>query len=178
MTTEKDYSLLRPFDLEAAKAGELLCDIDGNDKYKFAAGPDSNGKIVTIFEKDGAFVCPPPHSPSVFRMAPLAWVEGKPVYKGDVLWYKFGKRDVWQKVVARDRADEVNWMTCEDGIHRKVACMTWTYPKVKREGWINIYPNEITGISATTSDAYITREYADSGAFPGRIDCICIEWEE
>lgn len=79
-----NYDLLRPFDLEAAKRGDLLTDVCGNE-YTFVAESGPDGDHAIRQKSDGnVFV----DRASALRMAPLAWVEGKPVYPGDVLWYK------------------------------------------------------------------------------------------
>ena len=96
MEHKKDYSLLRPFDLEAAKAGALLtcCPghaanhmFGGDPVWKYVAGPDVDGRILVEVIESGRFAAL--SRPESFCMAPLAWVEGRPVYKGDVLYSKF-----------------------------------------------------------------------------------------
>lgn len=82
---------LRPFDLEAAKAGALVTDPSDEMLWSYVAGPDASGKFVMKIEaKDigtyGEFTYP--SRPDFFRMKPLCWVEDRPVYKGDVLWNK------------------------------------------------------------------------------------------
>lgn len=78
-----NYDLLRPFDLEAAKRGDLLTDVCGNE-YTFVAESGPDGDHAIRQKSDGnVFV----DRASALRMAPLAWVEGKPVYPGDVLYY-------------------------------------------------------------------------------------------
>lgn len=110
MEQQKDLSLLRPFDLEAAKRGEDFVFVECGElkARKFIAGPDSGGGIV-VQDELGAFVVSHAYP---YNMAPLCWVEGKPVYKGDVL-YQNGER-----VVAGD------WAT-PDSTSR----MTWTPPR-------------------------------------------------
>lgn len=90
MEQNKDYSLLRPFDLEAAKAGALLllCLNDDGDGPLRYVGNSTDGKRLTCLEwmggvNKGTFEI---YHPSTIRMAPLCWVEGRPVYPGDVLY--------------------------------------------------------------------------------------------
>lgn len=107
-------------------------------------------------------------------IVPLAWVEGKPVYKGDVLWVKSDVvcdyrmhevAEVRDGAFYKDQIYDVNgkWTTAKH--------LTWQSPKVKREGWVNIYSD---------NEAYIhsTRNEADSRSSNGRIACVRIEWEE
>lgn len=95
---DNDYSLLRPFDLDATKNGEPICYADGG-SAKFLAHESGHPYL-----KDWGVIALSPtgisthgenghrwrDEPSVhdLRMAPLCWVEGKPVYKGDELWHK------------------------------------------------------------------------------------------
>lgn len=84
---KKDYSLLRPFDLEAAKHGEPICFSSGAKITRFIDGPDSVGDLVFVVP-DGQFYFT---REKEIRMAPLAWVEDRPVYRGDVLYNKVGQ---------------------------------------------------------------------------------------
>jgi len=83
---KKDYSLLRPFDLEAAKAGALLTkqgpvNSSAKSPFTLAAGPGTDGDCAVQDALGNIWVC---HG-DCLCMEPLAWVEGRPVYKGDVL---------------------------------------------------------------------------------------------
>lgn len=85
MTTEyqKDYSLLRHFDAEAAKAGEAICLYDYPDvNVAYVAGPDKANDVCYLTGNNYLEIS----AISCFRMKPLCWVEGKPVYKGDILY--------------------------------------------------------------------------------------------
>lgn len=123
---KKDYSLLRPFDLEAAKDGALLCGISGQLQLEFIAGPDASGSVCVAV--DGNY--------NMFwtddlRLAPLAWVEGKPVYKGDGPIYS--KIAPQSGQVARCDGE---WLVIQSGDfeYRTTAeNFTWTRPRVKRE---------------------------------------------
>ena len=70
--TEKDYSLLRPFDLEAAKAGAGLTNgttvFDCKPVWKYVAGPDSAGFIAVEIVENGRLASPA--LTSCFRLAP------------------------------------------------------------------------------------------------------------
>lgn len=87
---KRNLNLLRPFDLEAAKRGVPLTQDDyllGEPTWKYACGPDTNGRIMATIISSGGFIAEPTHT-KVFKMAPLAWVDGKPVYEGDTLYWK------------------------------------------------------------------------------------------
>lgn len=49
----------------------------------------------------------------------------------------------------------------------------------KREGWVNIYPSDVSRYPATTGFVHPTPEAADSGPnVQDRIACVRIEWAE
>lgn len=146
---EKDYSLLRPFDLEAAKRGDRVSYADLSGDIIYLAGPDPKG-IIAYQSKEMIYTAPT----HAFRMTPLAWVKGRPVYPFDVMYGKMSGRKfiVPNGVIYYDD-------------------FTWEKPKTKREGWINIYPN-------TNAFHYETKEDADRLSASDRIACCRIEWEE
>lgn len=172
--SDKDYSLLRPFDLEAAKAGAAICYSHLMSVVEFVGEATAIGCIATK-EEDGRIAITPR---SQFRLAPLCWVEGKPVYKGDVLYSKFfggtfeaTGLDHLQQIKAEKIG--ICAATCID------SC-TWTPPKVKREGWVNVYPVILKGedIVAQTSYAWPSKADAENVAGSTCIACVRIEWEE
>jgi hypothetical protein len=84
---QKDFNLLRPFDLEKAKAGEALCDASTGNEYVFIGHSKTTNEIyvqIVNNNEDSIFEC----DAHDLRMKPLCWLEGKPVYKGDELWHK------------------------------------------------------------------------------------------
>lgn len=83
---ENDLSLLRPFDLDAAKAGESICTHSGIGARLLAHVPECAPPYRLVIHVSGD-AYPSFHyaGSSALRMAPLAWAEGKPVYAGDRL---------------------------------------------------------------------------------------------
>lgn len=126
MEQQKDYSLLRPFDLEAAKRGEDICYVADRSTRIFIDGPDSKGRVCVKDPVDGEFVLA--HC-GRYRMAPLCWVEGKPVYKGDVLYQNTAALP-GARVVVEGNEDGI---TDDQGRWNGRSHLTWTPPKVKRE---------------------------------------------
>lgn len=178
--TEKNFELLRPFDLESAKAGDkffwinMECEFLGISKHPGGV----NGGATIRAEHDGGMSYVYPNEAKAY---PLCWVEGRPVYKGDVLYmttgYYVGKPFVPHQFNGFMLISELNDTTK----HRyRPEYLTWTPPKVKREGWINIYPKSGLhhGCAAQTSHAFQSKEIADWAATAARITCIHIEWEE
>ena len=171
MEYEKDYSLLRPFDLDAAKRGESICCATGADAT-YICGPNSLNSIVVQWHDDRFSVM---HISNI-RMKPLFFVEGKPVYKGDVLFNTTGA--IVRRVVSmRIGCGEV---LCEDGIGYDINELTWSaQPKVKREGWINVYGyHRPAYIHRTRKDADFSATRACGNADNRRIACVRIEWQE
>ena len=110
-------ALLRPFDLEAAKRGDLLLTdyFDGARRSMFTAGPNAQGEHIFDIEGHGFVVvggrCRA--TLSNFYMAPICWVEDRPVYKGDTLYQNYPSL-VAPRIVASGNEDRIvdtngNW---------------------------------------------------------------------
>ena len=153
--TEKDYSLLRPFEPAAVKAGAKLVVESWQGLLDYVAGPDKSGLIVCNNEND-VFVFV---SKDRAKVPPLCWVEGKPVYPGDVLEHaKLGE------VVAKSRHASKGMLVVEKYDGLAVENLTWPRPKpVKR--WVNIYP----------ASSFESQDSANEYAASSRIACIEIE---
>lgn len=81
---EKDYSLLRPFDLEAAKRGEPICAKAGQ-PLEFIAEAGRDGKhAIRLGDWNSLSGCLATWNIQRLRMAPTNWLEGKPVYKAEL----------------------------------------------------------------------------------------------
>ena len=113
------------------------------------------------FSEERAAVFTHDDSRRYLRAAPLCWVEGKPVYPGDVLERENGKAFVPDIVAI---SGELRMLGEGLPSFLNPELLRWPRPKpVKR--WINIYPN--TGHS--------TKAAADQAEAIGRIACIEIE---
>ena len=187
-TYEKDYSLLRPVDKATLKPGDTVC----------YWGDGSLGEYLGpyIGSEEGSDVClrliEESHEEGIrvgdciinalkyYRQAPLCWLEGKPVYQGDVLYYKnLATRGNYDKVKAgKELSLTPGWIICEDGCTRDTKRMIWNLPKVKKQYFVNLYSSlshlddEIWGYK------YETRDIADENAAPNRLVCVMIEVEE
>lgn len=169
--TSKNYDLLRPFDMEAAKRGEIICAKGGGGEWQYVAGPDSNGNLC-LLTSSGTFIAGNGCSERSVRMAPLCWAEGRPVYKGDKLWHTGTEK--WITVYALG-SFSVPTVTVEgDPAGYHIDCLTWEAPKVKHEGWVNVYPGKVLG----SRDIHPSRAEADREANASCIVCVRIEWEE
>lgn len=181
---KKDYSKLRPFDLEAAKNGDLLCDSLGDNEYvmfdfitRYSTGEVrlSVRHTVNGFEYHNT-------QPCNVRMKPLAWVEGLPVYEGDELYWR---GQYWYTFVVGNRVLEdgiiVGNTYSFDGEHLyghgdnsgvRPCDLTWNKPKqkVKRKVWINVFQNGCTY-------SWDSKERADECNNTARIACVETEIE-
>lgn len=165
---EKDYSLLRPFNLEAAKRGEKVCWYKGDDMPPKTFFITPQGNCVSSFSGEPEAFWQPHELEMYFRIAPLAWVEGKPVYKGDVLWHCTGIKLVAHK----PRRDAIDGFIAEDGDYGCSEFLTWQKPKTKRVAWVNVYKDGFAYYYDTKGAA---NDAADENT---RIACCRIEWEE
>lgn len=171
----KDYSLLRPFDLDAAKRGDEVVDAADMSESKRVAFVGVKGEVVIDWDSVG--VCTyTPEKYRQLRMKPLCWLEGKPVYKGDVLYYTGGS--VGDTICVHNATDNFVWDA--SGCVPFSSC-SWTKPKTKKEGWINIYPKSVlNGVSkvACASNVFESESSALKESIEDRLDTIHIEWEE
>ena len=157
--TEKDYSLLRPFDLEAARDGAaIVALVDGGTKMEprgFVKGPDCMGYCVVVTD-EGVYRLGKAHE---YRMAPLCWVKGRPVYPGDALEHtRLGE------VVAKSEHANKEILVVEKYDGLAVENLTWPRPKPVKY-WINIYE----------CSCFASKAAADRDAGHTRLDCIEIE---
>lgn len=195
MNTEKDYSLLRPFDLEAAKAGEAICwHEDGDVAINVYFVKEC---VIPVFEE-----CFEDEQCGIFnyqqcneclRMAPLCWVEGKPVYKGDVL-YSTGGCHTGEYVAPNGkeliRTDLGEYLPVGDDCgseNCRIDYLTWTPPKVKREGWVNIIEYNRSATCGEIQDrmvrnCHIFPDFESATKWAAQchdvIATVRIEWEE
>ena len=179
--TEKDYSLLRPFDLEAAKAGAKVCwHEDGEVAVDVMFVRD---RVIPLFEmcfsEEQAAVFTHDDSRRYLRAAPLCWVEGKPVYPGDVLWQTTLAGDVLKRKAKQISADGSYLEFEETGswaMDGSVSKLSWAEPPPKPvKRWINVYPGMYRDGGPCSTTMHSTKEAADDDLMHGSIACIEIE---
>lgn len=137
---KRNLELLRKFDLEAAKKGELLTSpasvVNGEPMWEYVAGPDSIGEYIMKILDCGEFSNPAPAES--FRMAPLGWIGERPVYAGDKLYHPAVPKSEY--VVGGVNADgEFLVVDRCAPISSGNGGLTFTKPTTKRSGWINLY---------------------------------------
>lgn len=192
---QRNYGLLRPFDLEAAKAGELLCNLDGSNTYEFL-GEECHRyscnlvSVRSLTPYKGHLYT---NKSSDFRMQPLCWIENRPVYPGDVLYWGSSTGNVGSKFVVGSKmlcdgkilAGEStllnNTIMGADGKSGlRPADLTWTPPKTKKTYWVNIYNDDPTNENGVWGYKHTSKEAANIASSFGdrRIACVLIEVEE
>lgn len=175
MSNENNLSLLRPFDLEAAKRGAIV-QWYRSDETLVYVGPSMVRKAHCLKLSCGAYYI---YDERDLRTAPLFWCECKPVYKGDVLYSKTTGR----QFIVGEYYEENNAVSDESSsVCISVRNFTWAKPvvKIKKEGWINLYENDGEFINAVTSSSYISEEIAKRNAWCDHMEytkTIHVEWE-
>ena len=144
--SEKDYSLLRPLDVEAAKRGEaILWGGQFTPATYVARSNDGKTNIVEVPTMHGGLLSKVCYAPDDYlRMAPIEWVEGKPVYKDDVLYYRLSGH----KFHVKKKPETDGFLV---GLHEfgrphgfglqsrveHLSVLTWDQPRPKQDdGWI------------------------------------------
>lgn len=160
-----DYSLLRKINPDELVVGMKVLD-DVLDLCEFVAGPDHEGDVCLRYTS--------PHSGRVtlfllraddVKLPPLAWLEGKPVYKGDTVYHK-----QYGAVLVAGYPIDLN------------EC-SWKGPKTKHKGWVNIYRDSDDTLPKVSRRVYETREIAKAVAsrtelLGVHVACVEVEWEE
>lgn len=124
---KKDLDLLRPFDIEKAKAGEAICWSRLDLPISFV-GEMSNG-LIAITNHKGLIESPSSYS---LRMKPLFWKDDKPVYKGDKLWHKIAKKFIEVDCLQGETGAETQGFFIDtDGIKSMAELCFWDEPKPK-----------------------------------------------
>lgn len=169
----KNLKLLRKLDFDKLKPGDALCDTLGRPDWIFVAGPDTQNRVICQYKTTGTFNNP--ISVDELRMVPLAWVEDRPVYCGDMLYHTdYGKITA---LASRASGQVLIAQGVERDLDLYIKGCTWEPVKIKREGWINIYESTAS-CRRNSSHIYLCKEDADNVAAPDRIACVPVTWEE
>lgn len=136
---KKDPNLLRPFDMEKAKAGEAIRWRHIDNPCSFV-GVMSNGSIAVTNSKgliESSLSCS-------LRMKPLFWKDSKPVYKGDKLWHKIAKKFIEVDCLQDETGAETRGFFIDtDGIRVMAELCFWDepVPLFQREGK-DVFPGD------------------------------------
>jgi len=176
---------LRPFD-PTTHTDDTLYTNNSSKTLRLLGGPNAYGNYVFQCDEDKDFLI---LNPVDVYLKPLGYVEGRPVYEGDVLYWNDNSTRPGLEEHIRGVDDKGRFLGITtkggellySGGDISAECLTWTKPKikVKKEGWINIYQRDLDGFLAETS-LWIrtTKNEALKDKRPGALDTIRIEWEE
>lgn len=134
---QNDYSLLRPFNLEAAKKGEkIVC--GGKTSSKFYQLEEDLFCIKWDTGPRGVYELPAVKNS--FKMAPLFWLEGKPVYKGDPLFFNgvTVSGGVYVSSIDKDFDAHVTFIERKYSIWAPIVTLTWNKPKEEKVGYVAV----------------------------------------
>ena len=129
----QNADLLRPFDLESAKVGAPVQILGRTEpKLIYVAGPDIAGKYI-FTTPAGRFIHPDTCEVGKLPMAPLAWVKGRPVYKGDQLYSSFFKKMFVVGGVSVQDSDYLTAPEINPYANTNISWCSWEAPKPKPE---------------------------------------------
>lgn len=126
---QRQYSLLREFNLEQAKAGDeiLFCtDYLPPLDVKFK-GCTSDSTMIFVEYGSANDITGKSYYTEELKMKPLCWIEGKPVYKGDVLY----KTSPYTKAFTASSAFKDIGITNTEGRWCCSKYLTWNKPTVR-----------------------------------------------
>lgn len=128
--------------------------------------PDIYG-FVCLSDATHAYVFAPINE---LKLTPLCYIDSKPVYEGDTLYYKV-LSDFYPHVVSRVENTKV---FNKDGGFVFEADLDWEKPLTKKSGWAIFYD------SGATSKIYATKEEAENAYYfnDNRFRVVEVHWEE
>ena len=174
-----NFKKLRPIDDNVKRGDALLywypdADMGDPKEVTFVAGPDASGYFIYADEhgvfqfavKEGLWI------------APLCWVEERPVYKGDVLYWRSSKG--WDTHVVDHRyalLDGGFGLADANGEWVSPESLTWTKPKTKKTGWaVFVKADTLSGLMALPYPYLDEAEARET--HPDAVLIQKIEWEE
>ena len=181
--------VLRQFNPATASIGDTVITIGNNKGIYRGCTSDQTSCLI-----DYPYIYGLVQTKDIFQ-APLCYVEDKPVYVDDVVYYTSGEWWYSMRVTGRNSHVTDNENTLQ-GIVVDVGTFTWkqtheswapanmfswTKPKVMitKTGWINIYPSCRPDCSTETGVViYNSKTDADEGAGRERIASIQITWQQ
>lgn len=169
---KNDYALLRPFDPDLAVKGEAICNRIGTSIHSLISKiPDRYGYWPVWVDRRGGILNV--MSDVAMRMAPLFWVEGKPVYKGDVLYSLVGELLGQTRTVTGVYGDNIV-STVERGERTcLISDLTWEQPKKRYRRYIYMMKDGTCYVECNELQPYELQSYQFEGI--ARVEVL--EWE-
>lgn len=160
MNEKHNHKLLRPVKFKDLRVGDELILKDSSTVSKSSVTYKANKFVVLRFSDGSEGTCHQSRLEIDYALAPLCWVEGKPVYPGDgPLYYKHDHRWKYntEGVFASSiRDDELHF---RGGIAFPISDATWTKPQLKRvpsfqvEGQ-DVYPGDTVYYYGVDKDSW------------------------
>jgi len=178
-TQTNDLTLLRDFNLEDAKAGAAICSGSLMTDLTFLCAHKNSVFVELSASCDSLLL----HSDEV-KMKPLFWLEGKPVYKGDVVYHVTAGKGIVARKSGVCCDIQVEFSTNNyvwDCLESNLSLTPFAKPKTERKGWINLWKGS-SGIGVSTGNIIYTNKEAALRELLGDtvdlVDTIEITWME
>lgn len=165
MNDKHSHGLLRPVKLKDLQVGDVLILKDSLPVTKSSVAYKANKFVVLRFSDGSENTCYQTRLEIDYVLAPLCWVEGKPVYPGDgPLYYKHDHR--WwgntEGVFASSiRDDELRF---RGGIAFPISGATWTGPSANRHFKLKVS----TSTPATPCITTVTKNTGGEGKWSSK----------
>ena len=135
MNEKHNCKLLRPVKFKDVQVGDVLVLKDSSPVSESSVAYKANKFVVLRFSDGSEGTCHGSRLEIDYGLAPLCWVEGKPVYPGDVLYYRHSP--YWPHnangCTAVSLDERTNELRFTDGVVFGVDDATWIKPEPKRE---------------------------------------------
>lgn len=163
---KSQFDILRNFNLTEFKEGAPVVSWNTPSvTFKYVCGPDSADNVIVKGSND-QYMLHNIYELECAKMSPFAWVENKPVYRGDILEYCFDGET--KEIVVASFNEHMHHIICTKNNSYYTEYLQWPSKFVTR--YINVYPN--TTAQSGLVRLYKSRDSADQSADDQRIACI------
>jgi len=164
---KSQFDILRNFNLTEFKEGAPVVSWNTPSvTFKYVCGPDSADNVIVKGSND-QYMLHSIYELECAKMSPFAWVENKPVYRGDILEYCNDGET--KEIVVASFNEHMHHIICTKNNSYYTECLQWPSKFVTR--YINVYPNTHNKKNGLVS-LYNSRDSADQYAVDQRIACI------
>ena len=153
MNEKHNCKLLRPVKFKDVQVGDVLVLKDSSPVSESSVAYKANKFVVLRFSDGSEGTCHGSRLEIDFALAPLCWVEGKPVYRGDTL-YRPGVEAGKALVASHITGSGVKYLhfsnltDANEYADNRRGYLTWTKPEQKREPSFqvegqDVFPGEV-----------------------------------